>query len=1178
MPKASPILTNFTAGELSPRLDARVDFSKYYNGCAVLENMMVWPQGGATRRPGTRYVADVKDHDKKVRLVPFEFSTEQAYAIEFGDRYARFYMNKGQIKKPMNNPGTTPTGIGRGAAFSPDGSLLAITHSTSPYVTIYNTSDWSKVTDPGTLPTGTGCGAAFSPDGSLLAIAHTTSPFVTIYNTSDWSKVTDPGTLPAGDGQGAAFSPDGSLLAIAHVSSPYVTIYNTSDWSKMADPGTLPTSIAWDAVFSPDGSLLAIAHLTSPYVTIYNTSDWSKVTDPGTLPAGTGWGAAFSPDGSLLAIAHSMSPYVTIYNTSDWSKVANPGTLPTSIAWDAVFSPDGSLLAITHSMSPYVTIYNTSDWSKVTDPGTLPAGVGYGAAYSPDGSLLAIAHYTSPYMTIYGAGNIYEIPTPYKEGDLPQLQFAQSADVMWITHPSYKTRKLSRTGHTAWLLTRYLPTSDPFIVSWDKLTDPGTLPAGIGRGAAFSPDGSLLAIAHLISPYVTIYNTSDWSKVANPGTLPTGNGYGAAFSPDGSLLAIAHDVSPFVTIYNTSDWSKVTDPGTLPTSTGIGAAFSPDGSLLAIAHDVSPFVTIYNISDWSKVTDPGTLPTGDGVGAAFSPDGSLLAIAHTTSPYVTIYNTSDWSKVTNPGTTPTGNGYGAAFSPDGSLLAIAHLTSPYVTIYNTSDWSKVTDPGTLPAGNGYGAAFSPDGSLLAIAHITSPYVTIYNTSDWSKVADPGTLPAGDGIDAAFSPDGSLLAIAHSTSPSVTIYRESGDDFPRCLGFYEERLWFASTRNNPQTKYSTKSGDFEDITTGTNDDDAVQYTIAADQVNAIQWLAPGPLLLAGTTGGEWKTGSSVLTEPITPTNIKVTRETIHGSAWIQPTMVSHAVLFVQKAKRKVRELGYRYEVDRYTAPDLTLLAEHITRGGITGRMAYQQEPNSIVWAVRSDGVLLGLTYQKDQDVVAWHRHITDGAVESVACIPSLGRDELWLSVKRTIGGVTKRYIEYMNAEEVDALEDMFFVDSGLSYSGPPATTISGLDHLKGKTVSILADGIVVADQVVSGTGTITLVTAASKVHVGLPYTSKLQTMRIEAGSAEGTAQGKIKKIRKVAVRLLESSGFRIGPNEDRLDTADVSAGLFTGDKEILFKGGWETEGKIMIVQEQPLPLTVLAIIARLRTSD
>jgi len=288
--------------------------------------------------------------------------------------------------------------------------------------------------------------------------------------------------------------------------------------------------------------------------------------------------------------------------------------------------------------------------------------------------------------------------------------------------------------------------------------------------------------------------------------------------------------------------------------------------------------------------------------------------------------------------------------------------------------------------------------------------------------------------------------------------------------------------------------------------------------------------------------------------------------------------VQKAGRKVRGLTYKWEWDRYVSPDMTLLAEHITRPGISGRMAYQQEPNSIVWAVRADGVLLGLTYQPDQEVVAWHRHITDGEVESVASIPGIGRDELWLSVKRTIGGVTKRFIEYMEAEEVDSREDWFFVDSGLTYTGPAATTISGLDHLEGKTVSILADGIVVADQVVSGSGTITLTTAASKVHVGLPYTSKLQSMRIEAGSAEGTAQSKIKKIRKVAVRLLESSGFKIGPNENKLDTKATGTELFTGDVEILFKGGWETEGKIMVVQEQPLPLTVLAMIARMTTMD
>ena len=276
-----------------------------------------------------------------------------------------------------------------------------------------------------------------------------------------------------------------------------------------------------------------------------------------------------------------------------------------------------------------------------------------------------------------------------------------------------------------------------------------TIPPASVYDIAFSPNGNLCAIAHSLSPYVSIYAVNGWVKLDNPSSLPPATCYGVAFSPDGSMLACAHTTSPYVTIYNTSDWSKITNPGTLPTGQGEGVAFSPDGSMLAVAHQNSPYITIYNTSDWSKITNPGTLPTGAAYQCHFSPDGSKLAVAHLFSPRITIYNTSDWSKITNPGTLPTGTAYSCAFSPDGTKLAVGHTTSPYVTIYNVSDWSKITNPGTLPAGQVNDVGWKDDNSRLACAHQNSPYITIYNTSDWSKIANPSTLPPGECFGATF---------------------------------------------------------------------------------------------------------------------------------------------------------------------------------------------------------------------------------------------------------------------------------------------------------------------------------------------------------------------------------------------------------------------------------------------
>ena len=198
--------------------------------------------------------------------------------------------------------------------------MYLLTIANGAQVSLQNVDSKFVLAPTSTPSTANGC--AFSPDGSLLAVAHNNSPHITIYNTSDWSKVANPAQLPPNTANGCAFSPDGSLLAVAHNTSPYITVYDTSDWSKVANPAQLPAGTANGCAFSPDGSLLAVAHATSPYITVYDTSDWSKVANPAQLPANTGNGCAFSPDGSLLAVAHDNSPYITVYNTSTWAKMS----------------------------------------------------------------------------------------------------------------------------------------------------------------------------------------------------------------------------------------------------------------------------------------------------------------------------------------------------------------------------------------------------------------------------------------------------------------------------------------------------------------------------------------------------------------------------------------------------------------------------------------------------------------------------------------------------------------------------------------------------------------------------------------------------------------------------------------------------------------------------------------
>ncbi len=427
-------------------------------------------------------------------------------------------------------------------------------------------------------------------------------------------------------------------------------------------------------------------------------------------------------------------------------------------------------------------------------------------------------------------------------------------------------------------------------------------------------------------------------------------------------------------------------------------------------------------------------------------------------------------------------------------------------------------------------------------------------------------------------------------------------FPTTASFFEQRLYAANTTEQPQTFWASQTDDFENLKPD-NDadvveaDDAFDRTLSADGVDAIYWISAGEdRLVIGTSGGEWVPRSTG--DALTALDITVRRQTKHGSAKIQPVRVGSVVLFAQRAKRKIREFGQSQQSvnDTYTAPDMTRLANHITRGGVV-EMDYAEEPESIVWVVRNDGQLLSMTYRRDEEVVGWGRHILGGVfgsgnsvVESVTVIPgtngsgqvqdSTSRDEVWLIVKRTINGATKRYVEFFEQsfETGDAQEDAYFVDSMVTYDSTSATTLSGYDHLEGQTVKIWANGAIHPSKTVSG-GQIVLDSAKTVVQAGLGYTHTLKTIKVKAGNPAGTPIGKKKRIYGVTFVLLNSHTIKYGPDADSLterdfrqtsDAMDAGAPLFTGEKLVEFEGGWTEDARLVIQSSDPAPFTLLAL--------
>jgi hypothetical protein len=436
-----------------------------------------------------------------------------------------------------------------------------------------------------------------------------------------------------------------------------------------------------------------------------------------------------------------------------------------------------------------------------------------------------------------------------------------------------------------------------------------------------------------------------------------------------------------------------------------------------------------------------------------------------------------------------------------------------------------------------------------------------------------------------------LSITGTPSPALS----GSDNRPSVVSFFEQRLVFGNTNNNPQTLWFSKNGDYSNFTVGTADDDALIYTIASNQVNAIRFLSATRVLTVGTSGGEYVL-TSTNDGPVTPTTTLIRKYSNYGTAAIEPVQVADVTLFVQRGNRKIREFKFVGDVNTggYSAPDMTILAEHITNGGID-HMAFQQEPDSVVWCVRNDGTLLGMTYRREEEVVAWHKHVIGGTfnsgqavVESIATLPTdTGEDSLYMIVKRTINSTTKRYIEKMKLFDFGAnTTTAFFVDSGLSYSGGATTTLSGLYHLEGETLQILGNGATHPDKTVSSGG-ITLDYSSTTAAVGYGYDSEMQTLRIESGSVDGTSQGKPKRIHGITLRLYESVGVEIGNDASEIDriffrdssmSMDTAIPLFTGDKDIEFSGGFDDDDRVYIKQGQPLPLTVLAFYPRMNTFD
>jgi len=427
-------------------------------------------------------------------------------------------------------------------------------------------------------------------------------------------------------------------------------------------------------------------------------------------------------------------------------------------------------------------------------------------------------------------------------------------------------------------------------------------------------------------------------------------------------------------------------------------------------------------------------------------------------------------------------------------------------------------------------------------------------------------------------DDNIISDVTRTPPEAENPFSSSNNYPGAVSYFEQRRCFGGTNNKPQNLWMTRSATESNLNYSipTQDDDAIALRIVSREVQRIRNIVPLTELLILTSGGEWKI-STQNSDALTPSSVTVRPQSYNGCTDVQPVVVNNSGIYVRAQSGRLHDLAYNFEANGFKSNDLSLIAPHLFDGYTIVDMCLTRTPVPIVWVVRDDGKLLGITYMPEQKVFAWHQHETDGLFESIAAVNENGRDVLYVTVKRTVDSEVVRYVERLADRIIDTLEDSFIVDSGLTYSGTAATVIKGLHHLEGKAVVALSNGSVVKGLTVSN-GQITLPQSATLVHIGLAITSRIKTLPV---SFEGPAlgQGMIKNINRTLLRVYRTSGVMVGYDTDNLvqlkqrttEPYGSPPSWVTDELDIAVKPDWNSSGQIVIQQTDPLPVTVLSMV-------
>ena len=823
--------------------------------------------------------------------------------------------------------------------------------------------------------------------------------------------------------------------------------------------------------------------------------------------------------------------------------------------------------------------YSTGDWVYITGVVGMTQLNGRYYSITKTGAntytladLNGVAVNSTGYTAYSSAGTgarVYTLQSPYAATDLSTLKYAQNVNDLIICHSDYPTYKLTLVSATSWIIA---------VVSYGST-------AGVPQSVSLSTTlgAGNFDYAYVVTSVDYGYQESNPSSEAT--TLNKADYLAAVHTTTVSWTAVSG--AQFYNVYK-STYTEGTAP-TTPFYGYIGSTYSASFADTTIAPDFSstppqaqqPFlggalasVTVTAAGTYTSVPTATVPAPSTGITATLSP----VVLSITGTPTVS-------------GGSTTGFVVGDILQPFASSISSVRVV---VATVDGSGRALTFQPITYP---GSVAGSITSGSTPAsptLMHKVGNNGVNVNVNIVFGVTSVGIANGGAGYTA-----NQTVTFSSGAATATAILGTTGQSYPSVPAFYQQRLGLAATTNNPQTIWFSIPGNYFnfDIRNPTNPSDAITATLVSTQLNEIKFMVPMPGgLVVLTSRQAWQLNGGSAGSAISATQIEAQSQAFNGCADVTPILVNYDILYIQSKGSIVRDLSYDFYKNIYTGTDISILSSHLFFKYTISEWAFAEEPFKVVWAVRSDGVLLSLTFLKEQELQGWAHSETDGLFKSICTVTestSYGSvDAIYVVVERTINGNTVKYIERMAERFLDSdstpNNNCWFVDAGLSYSGSATTSLSGLEHLIGETVTGLCNGVVLTPTVVSATGTVTVPAGTTTAVIGLPYTSTLQTLILDMG--EPTVIGRLKKLIAVTVRCADTLGIKFGrlltslvsmkdfSGSVNAQGVTVSNALVTTDARQQIDPLFDQDGQYYIVQDQPLPVTVLGVVPEIKVED